>query len=386
MALLRNRVVVAGRGGDDTDAVVAALDRRDGGQLWLEPFDDGGVERIADMATWRNSVFVVGNSEVPFGRRPRGSFVHAYALADGSMRWSASDELAGTTDFLRRATIAARRLFVVGTANDAILVRAYDARNGTALWEDNASPDFFAFERATQVTATAERVYVAGDRDTVLGRSAPYVVRAYDARTGERLWENTFGSQINSANGLALIDNTLVVAGDLYEIGLGLSRMEVRGLDPASGEVRWLDTPYSSFDAGSTTTALVHINGNVVIAGSVFRARSLPVLRSYDADTGTLRWVGADGPLQRGGIAALAVADGTIVATGTAARRARDDGGLLLRGYDDSGRIDWGGIANLGIGEAIGLAVATSGRHLAVAGSVERPAGDRNWVISAYRR
>ena len=361
VAMHRNRVVVAGGGGgyDDIDAIVAAFDRRSGQQLWLERLDFGGDEWVSVLTTWQNTVFLIGNS-----------FVHAYALADGSTRWSALSDLAGTHEGFFGATVAEERLVVVGTANGRMLVRAYDARSSAVLWEDNAGSEFIVNERATWVTATAERVYVAGSRAIVLGRTEPYVVRAYDARSGKRLWESTFGYEVNTARGLAVIGNTLVLTGERFVRAAFRWHMEVRGLDAASGKVRWR----RGADMRSTRITFVSLDGSAILAGT---SGALPVLLSYDPDTGTLRSEGAKEHLRRGEISALAVAGNTVIATGGAARHGGDYG-LLLRGYDDDGRIEWTRIFQ---GEATGLAVAARSRYLAVAGRSEQ-----DWVITTYRR
>ena len=395
VGIVRSRTIVAGAGGGDlrgdgTDVEVRALVTRSGAQAWAASYDSGETDRAVATASWRGTVYVGGSSSPATGG-DSSAFVRAHRLSDGSLRWSdatsTADEDGDSETYLDIAQ-AGGRLFAVGRSDDVILVRAYRARSGTRLWEDSASAGFAIDETAYRVIATADRVYVLGERHTIGGRSVIFVVRGYDATTGQRLWETTMGGGIAFARGIALSGKSLVAAGHNYQLGIGADYFRAFGLSPGAGALRWTDAPYDRLIGGSWTNAVAaHANG-VAVAGAVARARTLPVLRSYDPRTGALRWEGATGPIKNGEIRGLASVGGTVFAVGYASRAARvDRDDLMLRAYDaNDGSIVWGRVLQLGDGDAVGSAVAASAKHVVAAGTLERPADDRDWLLIAYRR
>ena len=391
LAIERGRVIVAGTlggdaRGDGTDAAVHAYRRTDGAPAWSRRFASENTDSVYQMVATPRTVYVVGTaSSINIGGYRSSSFVLALATKTGASRWESRSvvETPLNESFLG-ASLAGGRLFAVGSANRRILVRAYKASSGRLLWED-LQPESSESERATRVVATADRVYVVGDRDTVLGRSAPYVARAYDAATGEMLWENQFGQQVNNARGLALVDGILVVAGHYWDIGPGVRRMEIRGLDPESGEVLWSARPARSF-SGSLTNALLELSEGSVVGGSVSRARTLPVLRFYDP-AGGVSWTADSGDLNYGVVNALTLFDGTVVVAGAA--EAQDQPGsrnFWLRGHDPvAGGSLWEDLAPIGTADSAALVLGANASQFAVAGVAESAAGSQEWVVRLYR-
>lgn len=134
------------------------------------------------------------------------------ALSDsGDILWQ--DELRGM-DNAAVASVAVQggQVFVGGTVMDGGVVRSYDSKNGTGLWEDIFNPG----SGNTEVVGTVvrgSRLYIAG----VMSRDNDifWNVRAYEAKAGGLLWQDVFNlnSLPASANAVAEKGQRVFVAG-----------------------------------------------------------------------------------------------------------------------------------------------------------------------------
>jgi outer membrane protein assembly factor BamB len=174
----------------------------------------------------------------------------AYRERGGTDRWlSIGPERVWGTDGVPGETnppaVADGRL-TVGTfgIHDGGRFGAFDARTGEALWEPKR---LGSGATAVSTPAVAGRAgYVAAGID---GLSAGFVAR-YDLETGAEVWRDDTDW---FAYGPALAGDTLVVAGDVRTGGKAPARV-VRAYDAASGEVLWTVTFPGD---GGTNVALV---------------------------------------------------------------------------------------------------------------------------------
>jgi outer membrane protein assembly factor BamB len=161
--------------------------------------------------------------------------------------------------------------------------------------------------------------------------------------------------------------------------------MEIYGLDPEGGEVQWRRRPAGRSFSGSFTNDLLASEDAGFIGGSVSRARTLPVLRAYDAE-GRSPWKGAAGKLQSGVVTALALHDGTILATGSAGTIAKPGQNVWLRATDaTTGVALWEEIRPRGVGDSAGSALAFADGYVALAAVLTAKTGELRWLLRVYR-
>ena len=167
---------------------------------------------------------------------------------------------------------------VAGTTTSAggerdLIVRAYDAASGDLLWE------------RTRLATSPVKIIAIGGRVFVAGSSGGHsYLGAFNARTGADLWED--GLPLPGLfRDLALHGERIVAAGS------SLNGVFVRAYDTVSGAMEWQDltTPAPGFDSA----AAVVLNDNVVyVAGNSGRDFDYTevLVRAYDASAGNLLW------------------------------------------------------------------------------------------------
>src|SRR5262249_25682411 len=100
-----------------------------------------------------------------------------------------------------------------GNNTRGILVRVYDALNGTPIWQDQSSPQAGFADFINAVTATDNAVYVVG----VGGKDFEYsefLVRGYNWRKGAVIFkERSERAPSRSAADIAVAGNFLTVVG-----------------------------------------------------------------------------------------------------------------------------------------------------------------------------
>jgi outer membrane protein assembly factor BamB len=156
--------------------------------------------------------------------------------------------------------------------NADVLVRAYDPRTGDLLWADRWDESGFADE-ATGIAAAGDVVLVAG-RGKLVGRlageSIHFIVRAYDVRTGEPLWQDSLN------RGCAFGASAIVTHANRAFVGGSC----LRAYDTRTGAVAW--------EAEATGALALAAEGGRLFA--LASDASGPFLRAYDAETGTASW------------------------------------------------------------------------------------------------
>jgi hypothetical protein len=364
VAVRGNRVFAAGLLDDlafpgRTDWVVQASDAKTGAPVWIDRFD--GVDGLSDGAF---AVAAEGNVVVGAGFATR---------AGQGRNW---------------------------------FVRAYDARNGTVLWQDEIHGG--RRDQAQAVVIAGGLAYVAG----VIGVSGAddpcvaqglgncnFVVRAYDAKTGALRWQDSHDNGAggyDEANGISVKGDTVFAVGDVAGAFFGLPDIHVRAYDARTGALRWADT----FDAGLFDAAaqVAAFGDLVVVAGAGGPGCVLPdptsdcdaIVRAYDARTGAVRWsVQHD---EAGGFDEafrIVATAGVVVAAG---RVTGDDGlsHMAVFAFDRTGERLWAEVVTLAAGESsIARGLAAQGTSVIAVGGggpgcVGEPISDCDILVRAY--
>jgi hypothetical protein len=173
MKLASGRLLVAGAAGSST--YLAAFSKT-GASLWDDMVPTSGG--ILDIAVAGSRIAAAISSGTGFA-------VRAYSLRTGALEWEDRPTISpGSSENVRAIVLNEDTVYAAGRAgeffgNSEFLVRAYDAVDGSLLWDDrsHASADTAAFDLALGKF----RLFVAGytsDSST----DADFLIRAYDAR------------------------------------------------------------------------------------------------------------------------------------------------------------------------------------------------------------
>ena len=187
---------------------------------------------------------------------------------------------------------AAGRVYNAGNFDD-FAVRAYNALTGDLLWQDQVNGPAKLDDSAFAIAAQEDRVFAAGRlNNNITGRD--FIVRAYDAPTGTLLWEDQCDAArgFDEARAIVVLDNRVFAAGRVQNPGGGPADFAVRTYDAVTGQLLWQDQ-YDT-DKGSDEAYSITAQGNQVFAaGHVYNKTTNSfdfTVRAYDAETGQLRW------------------------------------------------------------------------------------------------
>jgi len=210
--------------------------------------------------------------------------VRAYDAASGALIWE--DLIPDSTHDSNTFQVVARgdRVVAIASVNDDWLVRCYDAATGAVRWTQTYSllgagiPGMY--DAPIQVGMDGSTVVVGGYGSTEIYGTEKYpkasrdwVVRAYDAASGDLLWYDHSGSSTDvdeAEGGIVVYDGRAYALGFLSEI-VGDTHTLVRAYDARSGKILWNDSetrgglPYGititlAADAGMMT-AVSYIKG-----------------------------------------------------------------------------------------------------------------------------
>lgn len=255
---------------DNRDFLLRAYDSRTGRLLWQDQLDRaGGDDYAVAVAAGGDAVFVGGSATNGAGNND--FLVRAYDARTGALVWEDQFDLAGGFDSTRAVAKDGNRVFAAGVGQDAAgndtwLVRAYNARTGTLLWENRFNRGGRAAD-ASSMTAAHQRVFVVGAAQGA-GGDIDFVVRTYHARTGALLWEDRrAGGEISGTS--------IIADGSRLFVTLAFV---VRAYDMEKGTLLW----ENQFGAQVLAVAAAH--------GRVFAVGGNPdfVVRAYDAATGAV--------------------------------------------------------------------------------------------------
>jgi hypothetical protein len=272
--------------------------------LWEVQEDFHGVGATVGSMTLSGKAALIAAS-ADDGAGGRDVVIQALRRSTGAVQWS--DQHPGPN-----ALIVSRQqtAFVAApeSADDPILLRAYDVPSGTLLWEASTPLSFpGARPHLTDLAVGATAVVVVGYEAPALQMTMPTplmgVATAYDRQTGTLLWQKQI-----AAEGLHAIAAAVVLNGNrvfvaayyrsaaTYWPSAAMSyeatdsdTLSIGAYDVRSGELAWVDHRPSTL-----ATKLALVSGQLVFAGSQYTTAGGPVtyLAAVSPRTGTTLWEG----------------------------------------------------------------------------------------------
>jgi outer membrane protein assembly factor BamB len=282
-------------------------------------------------------VFAAGSDTNAAGHRD--FLVRAYDAKNGTLLWKDQVDAAGDADRAFALAAGSGLVFAAGfgtnaAGNQDFLLRAYQAKDGALVWEDQV--DKAGFNDTALALAVGEgQVFAAGSGQSAAGNE-DFLVRTYDAKSGTLLWED----QVDKAGGFDGVNAIAVERGRLFAAGFvtnaaGNFDVLIRAYDAKSGALLWEDQ-VDKAGSDDAALALTVREGQVFIAGFVTNAagNNDVLIRAYDATSGALLW---ENQVDKAGFddAAVAVAAGRgqVVAAGVGTNAAGNFD-VLIRAYE----------------------------------------------------
>jgi len=280
-------------------------------------------------------------------------------------------------------------LFLVASAQPS-------AAAGELLWADVLDQNLGA-DQADAVAVKGRRVVVAGRSDDVGGAEMPQsVVRALDAKTGERLWSYQLDHvQTSESTALVVSGNRAFVARKAENADGVFSGPDwmVAAHDLKTGTPVWEDILPST---GEEEVVALTVKGSRVFAGGEGENLLDPasgrdwLVRAVSAKNRTFLWEDRiDSALLTDRVVGLAVSGRRVIAAGVSngAAAPESDADWLVRALDAKrGTLLWQNVVDRGAADTV-RDVGVSGRTTVVVGrSVEAagPGGDDDWLVQAY--
>lgn len=346
VGVMGNRVFVGGMGDQSNNQsawLIRTYHAKTGQLLWDDVFDTGGGNTaVLHVAAQENRVFAAGA-----GNDLTATSVwiaRAYKATNGDLIWEDRFKNDGKNAEARVIFPVGNRVFVGGRAENSSgaydwVVRTYDTSTGDLVWQDRFDVDDKE-EEARSITALGDRIFVSGGGPNPL-TTGDWLVRAYDARTGEVLWEDQLGTAGGNFSALSI-----AARGDkVFAAGIGKTLMEndwiVRAYDASSGGAVWEDR-FDTGDGTGATSITANRFGVFATGGIDSLTEKAMIVKSYDTATGDLRWEDrvqfdpAGGP----GGTSISVRGNRVYATGTGSIDSIDE--WILRSYDaPSGDVIW---------------------------------------------
>jgi outer membrane protein assembly factor BamB len=291
------------------------------------------------------------------------------------------------TEVAEKVAASGNRVFAVGsifnrtTRSVDFAVFAFDAQTGELIWDTVVDPSGLGlFDIALALDSQGNRIFVTGPINDV----SAILVRAIDAKSGRILWEDTIagGFQFVSAKQLVARDDLLFVAGTV-EAGIDLDLI-VRAYDQLSGAIRWThvedaggnDEVWALHVAGSRLFASGGDGCNASFLGCTFAVRQLDLL------SGAVIWRDAFQDIPGGDAYSTTLTSvGGRVYAGGAAQDGKGAYRWTLRGYDGAtGTV----ILDERIGDGFLNQLSKAGNTLYAAGTLVRPDSGSDFVVRAY--
>jgi outer membrane protein assembly factor BamB len=220
----------------------------------------------------------------------------------GEVLWTAATESEWGLTVLHDIAVApdGSKVFVAGYAQLAVdnadfLVQALDAATGALVWEARYDGPAGFLDSADGLTVSGSRVIVTGQIHMGLGPINAATV-AFDAETGEQLWESRFngvGRQNRPAAITSSPDGSLALIAVKRETGLGMADSVVIAYDITTGEEAWKAVFQGQKPGWNGPYDLVASEDAVFLAATIFdtatEARDWSTV-AYDLDTGEKLW------------------------------------------------------------------------------------------------
>lgn len=314
--------ITAANSADDADLLVRAYDAKKGLLLWQTFYDEnGGWDVASSVVTANNLVFVAG--QVTISSTDTDFIVLALNVKTGEILWYDVVDEAAKFDTANSIATDGKRVFAAGSVNnssgnDDFFVRAYDSKNGTLLWEDQVDRLSTAGDQAFAITVDKGTVFTTG-KASIGTNSSVVLTRAYDAKSGNLIWENNHprAGYFDKGVAIAVEGGQVFVAGSSRENILDHDFL-MRAYNAKTGELLWMD----DFDLSSSEDfahSIAADSGQVFATGSGINSAGNHdfLIRTYDGKTGNLLWQeqldGGDGS---DSALAISVGKGRVLVTG----------------------------------------------------------------------
>lgn len=207
----------------------------------------------------------------------RACLIRAYDVAAGKLLWQTLRDLHNTCDPSAIATDGQRVVITARTGIDGIhfLVQAHDAATGEFVWQDIVPGPSPLYGPAGGVAMTGRHTVVVGGRSVTVEYPEgtrvheAFVVRSYDTATGALRWEdlhhpNRFGPFHWFGWDVDAVSGRLFAVGQEVE---GNGTWLVRAYDAKRGDVLWEDE-FQPAGGSAETQVLAVAGGRVFVAGS----------------------------------------------------------------------------------------------------------------------
>ncbi len=206
---------------------VRACNANNGALLWQDTVPTVvGPDWATGIVAYRDAVYASGFTYD--GGLHYDWLVRAYNGRTGRLLWQDKSNSAGLDDGPSAIAAGAEKVYAVGVVEDAQtnsdwLVKAYNAEDGHVVWQDRVDKGG-GYDQASAVLVQGDRVYVAGISDVGgLGNPDDYhwLVRAYNGKNGSLLWEDSSRSigGLQAPNSIGLSGTNLCVSGSTYQNG-----------------------------------------------------------------------------------------------------------------------------------------------------------------------
>ena len=199
----RNRVFVAGTTSPSSnpslrDLVVRAYDAASGQLLW-----------ISRQSVTPTKIALASGRLLVAGSAGLSTYLAVFSTT-GPLLW---EDMAPTTGFVADIAVSGSRIAVAINAGPQFAIRAYDLSSGILQWEDRSALRSGFHDQVLAVELNDDAVFAAGNSGEDFGNSE-FLVRAYDARNGTLLWDDrSHSSPRTTAVDLALGKWRVFVAG-----------------------------------------------------------------------------------------------------------------------------------------------------------------------------
>jgi outer membrane protein assembly factor BamB len=345
VALVRHHLLVGG-------STLAAYHTGSGEKEWER--SSSSPSEIGALVVNRGRVFAGGTIAGPFPSHEL--FVAAFDPTTGEQLWADTVEHSPRAVFVDAIVAGRGRVFVVGTTIDfdllaaSAFIRAYNAETGARLWDDSVDLTAQTIDYLTAAEVEGQLYLVAGRTGGLAPEGASFVIRAYNPRTGRLVWQDTSpGGQHDGAT---------VVAGDRARVFTGGTRIGQRGLlvrayDRHDGHVIWQDAFFGG-DLNFVTGMALH-RGRLIVSGfggGVLNSGSF--VKAYDAQTGAVLWEETPtGGGQELSNRSLAVARNSVFVAGS--RQVEFSSRFSVRALDlETGQLQWEDLRE-GAGPAVAI-------------------------------
>ena len=195
------------------DIVIRSYDAHTGAVIWHQVFAGpaGESDEAFDVAVGRDRVFVAGRASfIPDSTGLLTWAVQAYSADTGKLLWADYHQKQEVDDIV----VQDERVIAVGTRQGGpAVIRAYDARSGNILWRDSFGG---TFSEAMAVDTNGQLAYLGGHVRRTTGELAIWTVRAVDLTTGARVWQDRFRTSKSGGR----VNDLVVASGRVYAVGL----------------------------------------------------------------------------------------------------------------------------------------------------------------------